>query len=246
VTYRPREFWEERLREQFDLRGTGETGLSLAYNRACYRLRERVLERALREARLDPAGRDVLDVGCGTGFFTELYLRWGARVTGIDITAVAVERLSVRFPQARFLHGDVGETPLAERFDVVNVFDVLYHITDDGRWEQAVRNLAGAVAPGGLLLITDVFAAGGPAGQGDLADHNRMRSLDRYRGLLDAGGIAVERLHGTHVLLNRELGPARFLNRLPSLLYAADRALLASGLGEGWALNRLLVGRRAP
>src|SRR5437016_5011730 len=32
VSYRPREFWDRRLSEQFDLRGTGETGLSLAYN----------------------------------------------------------------------------------------------------------------------------------------------------------------------------------------------------------------------
>ena len=46
MSYRPQEFWEQRLAEQFDLRGTGETGLSLAYNRACYALRAEVLTRA--------------------------------------------------------------------------------------------------------------------------------------------------------------------------------------------------------
>ena len=44
--YQPRDFWERRLSEHFDLRGTGETGLSLAYNRACYALRRSVLARA--------------------------------------------------------------------------------------------------------------------------------------------------------------------------------------------------------
>ena len=38
------EYWERTLSEQFDLRGTGEPGLSLAYNRACYQLRREVLD----------------------------------------------------------------------------------------------------------------------------------------------------------------------------------------------------------
>ncbi len=75
MSYRPREFWEQRLAEQFDLRGTGETGLSLAYNRACYALRAEVLSRALRAA----------------GVRLE-----GARVTGVDIASTSVERLRAR------------------------------------------------------------------------------------------------------------------------------------------------------
>ena len=62
MTYQPREFWDQRLSEQFDLRGTGETGLSLAYNRACYALRRRVLDAALAAERFDPRGRS----GCST------------------------------------------------------------------------------------------------------------------------------------------------------------------------------------
>jgi len=240
MAYDPREFWQRRLSEHFDLRGTGETGLPLAYNRACYALRRRVLDRALREAGVGLAGRTVLDVGCGTGFFTAYYLEGGARVTGLDIAPVAVERLRLRHPEARFLLADVSEAEIAERFDVVNAFDVLYHITDDGRWERAVRHIAAAVAPGGVLLATDTFAA-----LGGLAAHNRARPLARYRELLAAAGLAPGRVYPTHVLLNRELGAFRFLNRAPAALLLADRALLALGAGRhDPVVSKLLVARR--
>src|SRR5262249_22733084 len=155
VSYQPREYWDKTLSEKFDLRGTGEPGLSLGYNRACYELRREVLTRALARAGIDPRGRTVLDVGCGTGFFTAYYLARGARVAVLDIAPTSIERLRARHPDARFLLADVSEAPPEGSFDVVNVFDVLYHITDDARWERALRHLARAVAPGGALLVTD-------------------------------------------------------------------------------------------
>jgi len=239
MTYQPRQFWEDRLRKQFDLRGTGETGLSLAYNRACYRLRRHVLDHALAEIGFDPAGRRVLDVGCGTGFFTSYYLERGASVTGLDITSASIENLREKFPSARFILSDVSEAKLEEQYDLVNAFDVLYHITEDARWETALRNLAAAVAPGGALLVTDVFSE-----RERLAEHNRMRPLSHYRSILEAAGLTTVALHPTHVLLNRELGAWRFLNRAPALLYALDRTLLPLGFGNHPDVNKLLVARR--
>jgi SAM-dependent methyltransferase len=240
MSYTPREFWDQRLSEQFDLRGTGETGLSLAYNRACYELRLEVLARALREAGIEPRGRRVLDVGCGTGFFTAWYLERGARVTGVDIAPTSVERLRARFPEASFVLADVSEVALEGTFDLVNAFDVLYHVVDDARWEAAVRRLGGAVAPGGTLLVTDTFAK-----LGAIAEHNRMRPLAEYRRVLEPLGFTFGRIWPTHVLLNRELGAFRFLNRAPWLLLALDRLLLALGLGRDDLVSKLLVAKHA-
>jgi SAM-dependent methyltransferase len=239
MNYQPREFWDRRLSEHFDLRGTGETGLSLAYNRACYALRRRILDRAFHEAGFDPRGRRVLDVGCGTGFFTRYYLERGANVTGLDIAPTSIERLSKQHPEAQFVLGDVSEVAIDGRFDVVNAFDVLYHITDDARWETAVRHLARAVEVGGLMLLTDTFAERALA-----AAHNRMRPLSRYRGLLQPEGLEITAIHPTHVLLNRELGIWRFMNRLPVLLLGIDRVLLSLGFGHDDAVSKLLVARR--
>jgi len=238
MTYRPQEFWEQRLSEQFDLRGTGETGLSLAYNRACYVLRAEVLGAALRRAAFDPRGKRVLDVGCGTGFWTDWYVRRGADYTGVDIAAVSIERLAERYPAQRFVRADVSEAVPGGPYDLVNAFDVLYHITDDARWEAALRGLARALAPGGLLLVTDAFA---PVPG---AEHNLMRPLARYTGALANEGLRRVDLVPTHVLLNRPLGTWRFLNRWPGLLLAIDRTWLGLGLGPPARTNHLLVCRK--
>ena len=234
-----REFWERRLAHQFDLRGTGETGLSLEYNQACYQLRREVLAGALNDVGFDPRGKRVLDVGCGTGFFTAYYLQRGAHVTGIDIAPISIETLAARHPEARFILADAAERPVEGRYDLVNAFDVLYHIVDDARWEAAVNHLAAAVEPGGLFLASDTFST-----LDDLAEHNRMRPLARYRTLLNAAGLQLAGLHPTHLLLNRDLGSLRFLNRVPALLLAADRVLLPLGLGRDARTNKLLVARR--
>jgi SAM-dependent methyltransferase len=241
VTYRPQEYWERTLSEQFDLRGTGEPGLPLAYNRACYQLRREVLDRALAAAGLDPRGKRVLDVGCGTGFWTAYYTGRGADYTGLDIAPTSIAKLRESYPAARFILSDVSEADLDGQWDLVNVFDVLYHVTDDARWEAALARLARAVAPGGALLVTDLFSE--PQG---LAEHNKMRPLKRYRAVLDASGVRFEYapLEPTHVLLNRHLGVWRFLNRAPGLLLAIDRALLALGLAPQAGTNRLLLARR--
>lgn len=241
MTYQPKEYWEKTLAEQFDLRGTGEPGLSLAYNRACYALRAEVLDRALATAGFSPRGRRVLDVGCGTGFWTAYYTQRGAQYTGLDIAPTSIERLSKAYPDAAFVLSDVSEAELPGQWDAVNVFDVLYHITDDTRWAAAVGRLARAVAPGGLLLITDLFTE--PRG---LAEHNKMRSFASYRAAIEASGANFDfpPLVPTHVLLNRHLGFWRFLNRAPALLLALDRALLALGVHPAENTNRLLVARR--
>ncbi len=239
MTYRPRDFWEERLTGQFDLRGTGETGLPLAYNRACYRLRAEVLTGCLARAGVTPRGRRVLDVGCGTGYWTDYYVSRGADYTGVDLAQVSVDRLAARHPAQRFVRADVSDHVPGGPYDLVNVFDVLYHVTDDARWEAALGHLAAAVAPGGLLLVTDSFSK-----LGALAEHNVMRPLARYLAVLGPAGLVREQLRPTHVLLNRHLGPWRFLNRWPGSLLALDRALLALGFGQDAGTNKLLVCRR--
>ena len=95
------------------------------------------------------------------------------------------------------------------------------------------------MAPGGWLAYTDVFRE--PQG---MAAHNVTRPLERHRELLAKSGLEVRLLKPTHVLLNRELGAIRFLNRAPGLLLAFDRAMLGMGYNGGDDSNRLLLAHR--
>ena len=82
--------------------------------------RERTSRRSFLESRLiaDLAQRDaltglnnrrVLDIGCGTGFWTDYYVSRGAHYTGLDIAQVSVDKLQARYPEQRFARADVSE-----------------------------------------------------------------------------------------------------------------------------------------
>lgn len=240
-SYDPAAFWQSVLSAHPDLSGTGEPGLSLAYNRAMYRLREIVVTRTLAKEGVKLRGARVLDGGSGVGFWVNYYSRLGATVTGIELTEAGATLLRQRFPQARIVQGDLAETDPGGTFDLVNCMDVLYHITDDARWEAALRMLARAVEPGGVLLVSDVVGGW----QGPLAAHCRPREISRYAQVLASEGLTPPSATPTHFWLNRELGALRGLNRLPALLYALDRTLLALSW-PAWepGANQLLVSRR--
>jgi 2-polyprenyl-3-methyl-5-hydroxy-6-metoxy-1,4-benzoquinol methylase len=58
------------------------------------------------------AGKDVLDVACGTGYGSAILARAGARsVTGLDVSPEAVQFADQNYASAtvRFLHGDAQQ-----------------------------------------------------------------------------------------------------------------------------------------
>jgi SAM-dependent methyltransferase len=55
------------------------------------------------------------------------------------------------------VHGDISDPDLPVRsgYDVVDAFDVFFHIVDDGRYRQAIINASAALRDGGYLNFTD-------------------------------------------------------------------------------------------
>jgi len=101
----------------------------------------------------------ALDVGCGEGADALWLARRGWRVTGVDLSTVALERAAEHAAQAGagiaaridWVHADViGWDPGAARYDLVS--SQYIHLPPEAR-EALFRSLAGAVAPGGSLLI---------------------------------------------------------------------------------------------
>lgn len=181
-------YWEKRLRQHFDLIGAGHAGLGLHYNACLYKARLEALEKGLASIQRTLQGARVLEVGCGTGFYTEYCFRQAVRkYVGMDITSVSVETLRERYPEFHFIQADITKETIEEDFDVVLAADVLFHIVDDAAFERAVQNLCSVLSPNGLLIISDVF----PKFTVQVAPHVRLRSLDEYNRLLNENHIRL-------------------------------------------------------
>ncbi|MFC9971008.1 class I SAM-dependent methyltransferase [Spirillospora sp. NPDC127200] len=102
---------------------------------------------------------DALDLGCGNGGDALWLARGGWRVSAVDISAVAVERLA-HIARARGL----GEQITAERHDLRESFppggfDLVcahyLHTPFDLDRSAVLRSAAHALRPGGRLLVVD-------------------------------------------------------------------------------------------
>lgn len=189
MDYKPKEYWEDRLRKNFSLLGTGHSGFSWRYNCSMYKLKAKKLKLALYSHAINVKGARVLDIGSGTGFFVEYYLNNGARsVVGVDITEVSVELLSKKFPGQHFYRLDItkGQYLITDKFDIINVFDVLYHIVDDGEFKSAIKNIAILARPGAWMFITDSLRP-----ELCRVQHVRYRSLEYYRNILQDEGMEI-------------------------------------------------------
>jgi len=217
--YNPKAYWESRLSNRFTLRSVGFLAFSESYNRWLYRRKQACLEAVF--AGQDLGGKQVLDVGCGTGFFVEWYTRRGASVMGVDITQVSVDRLSEQYP-GPFLVADVS-SPAFEppgRFDIVNMWDVIYHIVEPEAFPATLENLARCCKRGTLLLLTDQFGA-----ERDelVADHVRNRCMASYQAIMPRLGFDLVQVRPLYHLLNRRiLKKQKHDHRLAPVYYWLD------------------------
>jgi len=119
--------------------------------------------RLLRDGGLGHGAR-VLDVGCGSGLLAQRLLDAKFRVTGIDASPAMIDLARSGVPGARFEvmrlpAGSLDALPQAEA--VVSTGHVLNYLDSKRDIAQALRELAHALRPGGVLaidLMTEAYA----------------------------------------------------------------------------------------
>jgi SAM-dependent methyltransferase len=144
--------------------GEGETEKFYSVLRTCYARYKQVVE-------YDCAGKDVLEYGCGKGSHAFDLAARGARVTGIDISPVAID-VSATIAAERGLTVEFTEMN-AERlefptrsFDLICGASILHHLDLDTCGAQIARCLR----PDGIAAFVE------PLGHNPLINYYRNRT----------------------------------------------------------------------
>lgn len=167
-------------------------------------------------------GKNVLEVGCASGYMSRQLAARGNRVTGIDIDAEALEEARVHCEEA--FNVDLDVRPLAEflqgkQYDVAVFGDVLEHLRDP---LKLLRDTRSFLSPGGSVVISIPNVAHGsvrlsllqgafdytPLGLLDNT-HLRFFTLRTVRELCLRAGYRIEAIERTKVplFLETELVP---------------------------------------
>lgn len=117
-------------------------------NEWCKRRAESILQ-LLQSLKLDHP--EILDLGCGTGWLTEMLAHFGP-TTGVDLAESVIATAKSRSPHITFMAGDIFQMPLpTNHFDVVVSQEVIAHVVDQAAY---LDRAAQVIKPGGYLIIT--------------------------------------------------------------------------------------------
>ena len=144
-----------------------------------------------------PSGGRVLDAPCGSGRIAVRLAQRGLDVTGLDISPEEIEAARARGSTARFEVGDLRELPELA-FDAVVQWGNSFGYMPHEETLEALRSAAGALKPGGRLLLESATVA--------------ESLLPGYRSELEheAGGITMRARHDYDVARSRLVGDFSF------------------------------------
>lgn len=101
-----------------------------------------------------PAASSLLEIGCGEGLQTRRFLRLADHVTGVDLSAQALDRARIAAPEAVFLEGELTQLGAAlprARYDVATLCEVLYYMADPAETLACARQCA-------QMVIVTIYA----------------------------------------------------------------------------------------
>ena len=126
-----------------------------------------------------------LDLGCGTGFFSEVFFEHkpdfrGHLVDGsADMLELARQRVQKDGRRVSFQHAlfDAIDWPALPVFDVVFSGYAIHHLTDTGKW-QLFASIHAHLEPGGAFILFDNFLPNHPEDR-DLIEFLTCREIER-------------------------------------------------------------------
>ena len=109
--------------------------------------------------KVNPAGKKVLDIGCGGGILAEAMAHHGASVTAIDMAEASLSVARLHQLESKLeidYHKSSAEQYArdhSEQFDIVTCLEMLEHVPEPAKVIQACPNL---VKPGGTVFFSTI------------------------------------------------------------------------------------------
>ena len=128
----------------------------------------------------------VLDVACGGGIVVCAFAPHVRRATGIDVTPAMLneaQRLAAEkgLTNVEWRRGDVNSLPFEDgSFTIVVTRFSVHHFPDPA---AVLREMARVCAPGGRLVVVDMYASHDPAKAAELNRLERLRDPSHMRSL---------------------------------------------------------------
>ena len=148
------------------------------------------------ERLVEPASKDVVDVGCGGGALVRALGARGARVTGVEISE---DQLAVAVANdgglgARYLVGRGEALPLEDRSVDVAVFMRTLHHVPPAAQLDALREARRVLRPGGLAYVVEPLAEGDFFALTSLVEDERSVRAAAQEALAEAPRVGLERV----------------------------------------------------
>lgn len=196
-----KKYWDERLRDQYNLVGVGDISLGMNYNKWSYKVTRKILLRLFKKYSRSFQNNNVLDIGPGTGFVVGVWQLLGKHVTGVDISATAVSNLKTLFPEYSFVEFDMGSGKIDlqdNSFSGCSAASVLYHIVDDSALDTVLGNIHRLLKSEGVFIFSDNFIHDRQFN----ITHQRCRTLDEYEKALKRNGFEILDRVPNYILMN--------------------------------------------
>lgn len=181
-------------------------------------------------------GSHIFDVGCGTGG-TVAALSADYNCTGFDRSESAIGMARRKYPQCRFLCGELGDhlPVLAPGTALYTLMDVLEHLEDD---RGLLTQIVAAMRPGSRLLITVPAVRALWSEHDESAGHRRRYELSDFQALWHGLDLEPNVVTPFNARLYPMIWAARTLGRRLGLFTGRGGRDLARPL---WPINALLT-----